>query len=72
MSDGLAMSALLPLYPRKQTFVVRAGMSQMGQQVTFEGKGQPTEAASIQMREELLDDLAQTFRVFFDDLARLL
>jgi hypothetical protein len=30
------------------------------------------EAASIQMTAELLDDLAQTFRVLFDDLARLL
>jgi hypothetical protein len=30
------------------------------------------EVASIQMTAKLLDDLAQTFRVFFDDLARLL
>jgi hypothetical protein len=35
-------------------------------------KRSPTEATSIQMTAELLDDLAQTFRVFFDDLARLL
>jgi len=26
-SDGLAMSALLPLYPRKPTFIVSGGMS---------------------------------------------
>jgi hypothetical protein len=32
----------------------------------------PTEAASIQKTAELLYDLAQTFRVFFDDLVRLL
>ena len=25
-SDGLAMSALLPLYPRKPTFIARGGM----------------------------------------------
>ena len=31
-SDGLAMSALLPLYPRKPTFIVRGGMSQKCQQ----------------------------------------
>jgi hypothetical protein len=30
------------------------------------------EAASIQVKAELLDDLAQIFRVFFDDFARLL
>jgi hypothetical protein len=27
-SDGLAMSALLPLYPRKPTFIARGGMSE--------------------------------------------
>src|SRR6185369_164034 len=34
-SDGLAMSALLPLYPRKPTFFVRGGMSQKGQNRRF-------------------------------------
>jgi hypothetical protein len=34
--------------------------------------GPPTETTSIQMTAELLDDLAQAFRVFFDDLQRLL
>jgi hypothetical protein len=29
-------------------------------------------AASIQVMAELLDDLAQIFRVFFDDFARVL
>src|SRR5258708_33566632 len=29
--DGLAMSALLPLYPRKPTFLARGRMSQTGQ-----------------------------------------
>src|ERR1035437_5352473 len=32
--DILAMSALLPLYPRKPTFIVRDGMSQRCQQET--------------------------------------
>jgi len=32
--DGLAMSALLPLHPRKPTFIVRGGMSQKCQEPT--------------------------------------
>jgi hypothetical protein len=35
-SDGLAMSALLPLYPRKPTFNVRGGMSQKCPDADFE------------------------------------
>jgi hypothetical protein len=35
-------------------------------------KRPPLEAASIQVMAELLDDLAQIVRVFFDDFARLL
>jgi len=35
-SDGLAMSALLPLYPRKPTFFVRGGMSQKGHSRRFD------------------------------------
>jgi hypothetical protein len=36
------------------------------------GTAPPTDAISIHMTAELLDKLAQTFRVSFDDLASLL